>query len=297
MQKITPNLWFDGTAREAVEFYTSVFPEGKITGGSTYPTSTEEGLADFQVGLAGEDLTVDFELEGLRFTAINAGPEFRPTPANSFFVNFDPLHNDHAREQLDALWATLTDSGNILMALGEYPFSPHYGWVEDKFGYSWQLILTNPEGEPRPRIIPSLMFTDPEKGQAEDALRYYASVFADSTLGTMAKRPEGQEPVGSLLFGEASLSGQWFSAMDSGPGHDFACNEAVSYSVICKDQAEIDYFWDRLSAHPENEQCGWCKDKFGVSWQIVPAEMDALMQKPGAFQTMMNQHKIIVDEY
>lgn len=152
MQKITANLWFNGNAREAVEYYTSVFPNSKITGGSTYPNSQEDGLADFQLGLAGKDLTIDFSLDGHDFVAINAGPEF------SF-------------------------------------------------------------------------------------------------------------------------------------------NESVSFAVACKDQAEIDYYWSKLSAHPENEQCGWCKDKYGLSWQIVPTDISELMKKPDAFKIMMNQKKIVIAEY
>jgi predicted 3-demethylubiquinone-9 3-methyltransferase (glyoxalase superfamily) len=152
MQKIIPNLWFNGNAREAVEFYIEVFKGGKIISGSKYPQSESEGLADFQKDLAGQDLTIEFEVLDMHFTAINAGPEF-------------------------------------------------------KF------------------------------------------------------------------------------------------NEAVSFVIPCKDQAEIDYYWSELSAIPESEQCGWCKDKYGLSWQIVPANIEELMQKPGAFKTMMNQHKIIIAEY
>lgn len=152
VQKITPNLWFNGNAREAAEYYVSVFPNSRITGGSTYPQDSEAGLADFQQGLAGKDLTVEFTLGEQAFTAINAGPEF------SF-------------------------------------------------------------------------------------------------------------------------------------------NEAVSFAVACNDQEEIDYFWEKLSAHPENEQCGWCKDKFGLSWQIVPATMDALMQQPNAYKIMMQQKKIVIADY
>ncbi len=148
-QKITPNLWFDGNAKEAVDFYTSVFPESKVNAISYYP---DEGLADFQKNMAGKELAIDFELNGQRFTAINAGPEF-------------------------------------------------------KF------------------------------------------------------------------------------------------NEAISFSVACKDQTEIDYFWDKLSAVPESEQCGWCKDRYGLSWQVVPADMEELMTRPGAFAKMMEMHKIVIADF
>lgn len=299
MQKITPNLWFDGNAREAAEFYTSVFPEDKITGGTTYPTSQEEGLADFQLELAGKDLTIDVRLAGQDFVFINAGPEFTATPANSFLVNFDPLHDDHAREHLDQVWSALAGGGEALIEIGEHPFSKRYGWVRDKYGFSWQLILTNPEGEPRPQMIPDLLFGARVQNKAEEAMNYYASVFADSSVNILARYPEDNPPVtkGAVMFGEFQLAGQWFAAMDSAVRQESSFNEAVSYSVVCKDQAEIDYFWEKLSAVPESEQCGWCKDKFGLSWQIVPENMEELMKKPGAFKTMMNQHKIVIADY
>ena len=158
MQRIVPNIWFDHTAAEAAAFYTSVFPGGKVIDTVHYPT---EGLPDFQAEFAGDVLTVEFELGGCRFIGINAGPEFRPNPSVSFFVNFDPSVDPDARAHLDELWAALSDGGKALMPLQEYPFSPHYGWIEDRYGVSWQLMLTNPAGEPRPFIIPSIMFGHP----------------------------------------------------------------------------------------------------------------------------------------
>ena len=152
MQKITPNLWFDGNAKEAVDFYISVFPDGKIISIEYYPNTAEEGLADFQQGLAGKVLTVEFEIGGMQYVAINAGPEF-------------------------------------------------------KF------------------------------------------------------------------------------------------NESVSFAVTCKDQEEIDYYWSKLSSVPESEQCGWCKDQYGLSWQICPANWVELTKRPGAFKTLMQQHKIVIAEY
>ncbi|MGZ6004796.1 MAG: VOC family protein [Candidatus Saccharimonadales bacterium] len=152
MQKITPNLWFNGNAKEAVDFYVSVFSNSKILSTENYPKSAKEGLADFQKDLAGKVLAIEFELDGVGFTAINAGPEF------SF-------------------------------------------------------------------------------------------------------------------------------------------SEAISFAIACEDQAEIDYFWDKLSSLPEAEQCGWCKDKYGLSWQIIPCNMPELMKKPKAFSTLMRQKKIIIDEY
>lgn len=152
MQKIVANLWFNGNAEAAVNYYLSVFKDAKLLSKTYYPDTIDEGLADFQRGLAGEVLTVEFELLDQHFTAINAGPEFK------------------------------------------------------------------------------------------------------------------------------------FS-------------EAISFAVYCSDQDEIDYYWDKLSSSPEDEQCGWCKDKFGLSWQIVPHNMEDLMNKPGAYKTMMSQKKIIISEF
>ncbi len=149
MKTITPNLWFDGNAKEAVDFYVSVFPDSKIISTEYYP---KEGLADFQKGLAGKVLTVEFELSGNRFVAINAGPEFKFT-------------------------------------------------------------------------------------------------------------------------------------------------EAVSFSIPCEDQKEIDYYWEKLSTVPESAQCGWCKDQYGLSWQVVPQNMEELMHRPNAFANLMQMKKIVIEDF
>lgn len=151
-QKITPNLWFNGNAQEAAEFYASVFPDAKIHSTAYYPDSAEEGLADFQLELAGKPLTVAFELLGMQFVGINAGPEF-------------------------------------------------------------------------------------------------------------------------------------------------TFSEAVSFSIECENQDEIDYYWQNLSKRPEAEQCGWCKDQFGLSWQIVPKNMDELMSRPGAFAKLMDMKKLVIADF
>ncbi len=149
LNKITPNLWFDGNAKQAVEFYVSVFPDSKVTGTSYYP---KEGLLDFQKNLAGKELAIEFELSGQHFVAINAGPEF-------------------------------------------------------KF------------------------------------------------------------------------------------------NESISFSIACEDQKEIDYYWEKLSSVPESEQCGWCKDQYGLSWQVVPKNMEELMKLPNAFSNLMQMKKIVIADF
>ncbi|HEU5122232.1 MAG TPA: VOC family protein [Candidatus Saccharimonadales bacterium] len=298
-QKITPNLWFDDNAKEAADFYVSAFPDSKVISTVYYPKTAEEGLQDFQMDFAGKELTVDFELGGLKFTAINGGPIFQFNPSISFMVNFDPSRDEQAREHLDALWNKLMDGGEVLMPLDEYPYSKRYGWVKDKYGLTWQLILTDPDGEPRPFIIPALMFSGDNTNRAEEAINYYVLVFKDAKLGTLARYNEDTGPAeaGSLMFADFILDGQWFAAMDSGEEQSFTFNEAVSLMVNCKDQAEIDYFWEKLSSDPESEQCGWCKDKYGVSWQVVPENLGELMKKPGAFANLMHMKKIVIEDF
>jgi predicted 3-demethylubiquinone-9 3-methyltransferase (glyoxalase superfamily) len=295
-QKITPSLWFDGNAKEAVDFYTSAFTDGKINATAYYPT---EGLADFQKDMAGKELTLDFELGGYRFTAINAGPEFKLNQSISFMLNFDPSQDDKAEEHLNELWGKLVESGEVMMELKEYPYSKRYGWLKDRYGLTWQFILTKPEGEPRPFIVPSLLFSGKNVNHAEEALKFYQTVFKDTREGTLARYTEQTGPAneGSLMFADFMLANQWFAAMDSGVEMNVPFNEAVSFVITCKDQDEIDYYWGKLSTVPEAEQCGWCKDQFGVSWQVVPADMDKLMAKPDAFAHMMQMKKLVIADF
>ena len=269
--KITPHLWFDKESREAAEFYVSAFGTGSKITMITTLHDTPSGDADI----------VSFEICGHPFMAISAGPLFKFNPSVSFIVNFDPSRDPDARANLDALWEKLSSGGSSLMPLDQYPFSPRYGWVADRYGLSWQLILTNPAGEERPFIVPALMFVGEVCGKAEEAIHHYLSVFKNGKMGTIFRYGKGQEPdrEGTLMFADFMLAGHWFAAMDSAYDHQFAFNEAISFIVHCETQEEIDYYWERLSAVPQAEQCGWLKDKFGLSWQIVPTAMDEMLSK------------------
>lgn len=300
-QKIVPGLWFDGNAREAAEFYVSVFEDSKINQTTYYPT---EGLDDFQKDLSGHELTVSFELHGYQFIGLNAGPEFKFNPSISFFLNFDPSRDEEAAENLEKYWDKLVEGGKVLIEIGEHPFSKQYGWVQDKFGVTWQLILTDPDGEERPFIVPSLMFTDESGNYAEEAANFYTGIFKNAKMGNVFRYPEAplEFRKDGLAFGDFMLENQWFAAMDSGVKQDFTFNEAISFYVHCEDQAEIDNYFEKLSAVPESEQCGWVKDRFGVSWQIVPKNMIDLIANPDgsnntkAFQAMMQMKKLDIAE-
>ncbi|MBI5134077.1 MAG: VOC family protein [Candidatus Taylorbacteria bacterium] len=275
MQKIIPHLWFDKNAEEAVRFYASVFGDVEVGATTRY---TEAGFETHNMP-AGTVLTIEFSIGGYDFIALNGGPVFKLNPSISFFLNFDPSKDKDAAKKLDALWQKLSEGGKALMPLDKYFFSERYGWIQDRFGVSWQLTLTNPAGDERPFIVPSLLFTGEASGKAEEAMKHYVSVFEGSKVGQVALYPEdtGVQKKGDLMFGDFMIEGQWFAAMDGGDVHGFGFNEAVSLLVACEDQNEIDRFWEKLNGDPSEGQCGWLHDRFGVSWQIAAQGMAQML--------------------
>ncbi len=281
MQRIVPHLWFDKEAKEAAEFYTSVFEDSTIHY-ATVVRDTPSGDCDI----------VGFRVMGYDFMAISAGPVFKINPSISFHVRCRTVG------EVDAIWKKLSVGGTVMMELGEYPFSKRFGWVQDKYGVSWQVIHT--EGEFTQRIMPALMFVGDVCGKAEDAMNFYSSLFKDSKAQVLMRYAKEEKPdkEGTVKYGQFVLDGQDFSAMDSAWEHKFGFNEAVSLIINCKDQKEIDYFWEELSAVPEAEQCGWVKDKYGVSWQITPANMGELLARNPQKTTpvMLKMKKIIIED-
>ncbi len=216
---------------------------------------------------------VTFELIDLEFQAISAGPLFKFNPSVSFHVTCK------TKEEVDEIWKKLSDGGQVLMDLGAYPFSERYGWLQDKYGLSWQLIYSS-DAQVEQKITPVIMFVGSVCGKAEEAINFWVSVFRKAKVESVLQYGKGEDPdqEGSSKYASFSLFGQEFGAMDSAHKHPFSFNEAISFIVNCEDQDEIDYYWEKLSAVPEAEQCGWLKDKYGFSWQVVPASMDEMMR-------------------
>ena len=262
MEKIRPHLWFDSEAVEAAELYSSTFPDSRITNVTTLH-DTPSGDAD----------VVSFELFGQPFMAISAGPLFRFTPAVSFLVSCS------TKKEVDALWKEFSQGGTALMPLDSYPFSEHYGWTEDRFGLSWQIMYVG-EREPAQRITPTLLFVGDVCGKAEEAIDFYTSVFPGSGIGEVHRYGIDEPPdaEGTVKHATFRLAGQEFAAMDSALAHGFTFNEAISFIVSCDSQEEIDHYWSSLSAVPEAEQCGWLKDRYGLSWQVAPSSMDEMLR-------------------
>ncbi len=267
MQNIIPCLWFNDQAEEAVNFYTSLFGNSQVGKAARY----DKASAEVSGRPEGSVLTVDFELEGQKFLALNGGPLFKLTPAISFSVGCT------TEEEIDRLYAALSEGGFVMMPFQEYPFSKKYAWVADRYGVSWQLNLA-----PSPqKIRPSFLFVGEQYGKCEEAMKFYTSLFPNSSVGQIARYEAGEgDKEGMIKHAEFSLDSHQFIAMESGYDHKFTFTEAMSLMVMCETQEEIDRFWSSLSAVKESEQCGWLKDKYGVSWQIVPTVLEKLLSDP-----------------
>ncbi len=270
MQRIIPHFWFDNQAEDAVRLYTGLFKNANIGRTTRYTKAGQE----FHGQDEGAVMTVEFELDGQSFMALNGGPHFKFTPAISFFVTLE------SEAEVDALWDKLSEGGSALMPLQPYPWSEKYGWLTDRYGLSWQVNLGEQE-EVGQTIVPSLLFVGEQHGKAEEAISFYTSLFGGSSITSILHYDAGEhESEGTVKHAQFTLAGQTFMAMESALQHDFTFNEALSFIVNCDTQAEVDRFWNALSAVPEAEQCGWLKDRFGVSWQIVPTALPKLLSDP-----------------
>jgi predicted 3-demethylubiquinone-9 3-methyltransferase (glyoxalase superfamily) len=288
--KIIPCIWLDDQAESAAAFYVRTLPAGRIVATSRYPESSENPAGKPR----GSVLTVEFEVAGQRFTALNGGPIFVLNPSISFFVHVD------AAAEADRLYAALADGGEALMPLGAYPWSERYGWVKDRFGVSWQIIAgRRPEGGAT--IAPCLMFAGAQHGRAGDAMRRYAGIFPGGRIDSVERYAAGEGPPGSVKHGRFAVAGQELVAMDSHVDHGVTFNEALSLQILCEDQAELDRYWDALAEGGEHGPCGWLKDRFGLSWQVVPTTIAEWMAstdtaaRDRAFEAMMQMTKLDID--
>ena len=251
---IYPCLWFDGKAREAAGFYCSVFDKSKIT--------------------ADTPMVVTFELEGKKFMGLNGGPVFTINPSISMFVTCSN------NIEIETYWKKLSDGGSALMPLGKYPWAEKYAWVKDKFGMTWQLMIGDLSQRGQ-KIITSFLFSNKQYGNAKEAINFYTSIFPNSRIHHQELYKAGEpQPEGYLKFGHFTLNHEVFAAMDGPGNHEFTFSEGLSLVAECENQKEIDFYWGRLTEGGEESKCGWLKDKFGVSWQIIPAVLGKLMSDP-----------------
>lgn len=252
-KSIYPCLWFDNEASAAATFYSSVFGNSKI--------------------ISENSRVVLFEVYGLKIMGLNGGPAYRINPSVSFTVYCE------SDGETDRIWNSLTEGSSALIPLGKYPWSEKYGWLQDRFGLSWQISVAGGINRGK-RILPSMLFTGSRFGKAEEAIRFYSGIFENSSTEVMVLYPENDPNAGKVMYSEFSLNHYPLIAMD-GPGeHAFSFNEGVSLVVECDKQEEIDYFWAKLNEGGEEGMCGWLRDRFGVSWQVVPSILQELLNDP-----------------
>ena len=284
IQRITPFLWFDNQAEEAVNFYLSAFNNSGIKTTTRYSNEGAKASGMPQNSV----MTMSFQIEGQDFVAINGGPFFQITPTISFFVNCESV------QEIDRLWGKLSQNGTVMMELGGYPFAEKYGWIQDKFGVSWQLILPGREQ----KIVPCFMFTGDQYKRAEEAINFYTSIFKDSGIIQLERYGKEVGPEGAVVHCKFTLNGQEFVAMDSHENMPMNFNPAISMVVNCETQDEIDFYWEKLTegGFEGAQQCGWLQDKFGVSWQIVPNVLGELLSQPdkggNVMQAMLQMKKL-----
>lgn len=245
-----------------MNFYLSVFADAAI-----------ESILLFGPEGPGEEGTLRscvFELEGEQFQALNGGPAFSFTPAISFFVNCD------REEEADALWDRLADRGEVLMELQKYPFGEKYGWIQDRFGISWQIMLMSSTQ----KIVPHLLFGGKQQGRAFEAMEFYTRLFDHAEILSISRYATGKKGIeGTVKQGRFLLNGQEFRAMDSGLADGYVFTPAISLAAECETQLEIDRLWKGLAAEGgEPGVAGWIQDRFGVSWQIVPVLLNEMLQ-------------------
>ena len=248
---IYPCLWFDGKAKEAALFYGSVFSNSKIN--------------------VDAPVMVTFNLAGQTFMGLNGGPMCKPNPSISFYVVCETV------QEIETSWNKLLEGGNVLMPLNKYPWSEKFGWLNDQYGISWQLTLGK-VAELGQKITPMLMFTQDQAGKAEHAIHFYSGIFDQSSIRLISRYEPGEPDVtGTIKHAQFKLGEQLFMAMDSSMPHQFRFNEGISFVILCDTQEEIDYYWNKLSEGGEESMCGWLKDRYGVSWQVVPDALGTLM--------------------
>ncbi|UOU97178.1 VOC family protein [Chryseobacterium daecheongense] len=274
---IFPCLWYDGDAKQSADFYCQVF-NGKIT--------------------ADTPVVLNIELFGQKLMLLNGGPHFQKNASVSFMVICE------TEDEVQKYWDQLLEGGMALMQLDSYPWSKKYGWVRDQYGVTWQLFLGEKASDQK--IIPTLMFIHQNNGKAMEAMEFYTQTFPNSSIGNVLKYKDGGEAgevPENIQHAHFIIDGYDLFCMDNSYDHQFDFNEGISMVIMTDDQEETDHLWNTLiSGGGRESMCGWLKDKYGFSWQIVPKRLIQLMNDSDqekaqkVVQAMMKMQKIIIKD-
>ena len=274
-EKITPCLWFNNQAKEAATLYCSVFADAKITDQSPFVTN---------INVSGQSITL-----------LDGGPKYKPTPAISFYYICETA------DELDRIWNAFSKEGTVMMALDKYPWGEKYGWIGDKFGISWQLALGK-ISEVGQKITPCMLFTGNQYGRVDEAIQHYSAIFKNTSVDGILRYGANEQPdqEGKVKHAQVVLNDQKLMLMESAASHNFTFTEGVSLTIHCESQEEIDHYWGKLTQNGEESMCGWLKDKFGVSWQIIPTILSKIMSDPmkagKAAQAFMAMRKLNIEQ-
>ncbi len=251
---IYPCVWYNQQSEEAAKTYCSLVKDASI--------------------LQSNPMATYFQIGKQRFIGLNGGPEYTPNPSISFFWIFD------TEAEVNHAWKVLSNKGKVLMDLNSYPWNKRYGWVEDQYNVSWQLMVKD-DTSSETGIFPALMFTGKQNGNAEKAMEFYTSLFPSSAIDSVYRyEADDHDQEGNIKHAEFHIAGFKMAAFDSSLEHTFSFNEGVSLVIECEDQAEIDHYWNSFTKNGKEDQCGWCKDQYGVSWQVIPKVLSELMNDP-----------------
>lgn len=274
---IYPCIWCNNNAKEMANFYCKVFPHTKI--------------------ISENSVVVIIEIDGHPLMLLNGGDHFRPNPSVSI------MYLTTSEIEVETIWNQLAEKGKVLMPIDEYPFSPKYGMVEDQYGVSWQLYTGKAEHIVQ-KIVPTLMFTGANNGKAKEAATLYTSLFPNSALRGMLEYTGNEGEIkGNVQHGEFMIDNYLLMIMDSSYDHKFNFTEGVSLVALTNGQEETDKYWNALTADGGKESmCSWLKDKYGLSWQIVPKFLIEIVtgsdkqKAKKAMDAVMKMKKIIVSE-
>lgn len=260
---IYPCLTIKGKIAEAAEYYSNIFGEGKINQSSSF--------------------VIQLELSGQNFMLLNEGPSSSPNPSISFTVISE------AAEETETYWRKLIEAGEALMPLDRYDWSSRYGWVQDRYGVSWQLYTGSRKDTPQ-KFCPTLMFTEANAGKASEAMHFYTNLFPQSNIqGILRYGEHDNENTDFVKHAQFTINHFIAVAMDSSLPHGFSFNDAISLVVECETQAEIDAYWEQLTANGgKGVACGWLTDRYGLSWQIIPKILSKLLKDPVRAPRVMN---------
>lgn len=259
-------LWFDGQALPAAEFYKKVFKNVEIEQLTSYAKAGQ----DIHQQEEGTLMTVAFSIGKQKFLGLNGGPVFKFTPSFSNFVFCSSV------AEAERIWSELSVNGKVRMELAEYPWSKKYGWTTDRFGVEWQIMYS----EGRDEVLPAFLFVDRLFGQGQRAIDFYVKHFTQSSVDHISTNDKNN----SILFSQFTLGEQKFVLMEGEGAHGHSFNEAYSIIIECDTQDEIDLHWEGLSKGGMQSDCGWLKDSFGISWQIVPKQMSQWLKSATSLQ-------------